>query len=382
MTRLSTRLSTSLVAAATFLLASPAAATPPTVTFTAPTTALEGDEFTIHVVVTDPDVGDTPTWSWDLDADGTFGDMPDGTDYTVAAGTSDGPVNLQVGVQATDGVESRTTYVMVGISNVAPTITSAPGTAAYIRSEYRYEVAATDPAGAADPLVYRLTSRPTGMDITDNVITWTPAADQRGRSFPVVLHVDDGDSGEDVQMWDIMVSANRAPDAPTPSSPIDRMRVPADEPVTLTVENGTDADGDALDYFFRLSRTSSFDTASVIGSGGVAEDTGETTSWTTSEPLEPGLWYWQAWVDDGMVESPRRFAQLVVGDGTLTETDAGPSGLTDGGLIPGVDAGTGGGGGGCSAGTTGSSRGLGGFGELMLAVAGLWLVSRRRGSRR
>jgi hypothetical protein len=373
-----TRLSAALVASATLLLlVSPVAAAPPTIAFTAPTTAVEGDEIVIRVAVTDPD-GDTPTWSWDLDADGTFGDLPDGTEHTVPAGTSDGPLNLRVGVQATDGVESRTTYLMVGITNVAPSITSAPGTTAYIRSEYRYEIAADDPGGAADPLTYRLTSRPMGMEITDNIITWTPSADQRGRSFPVIMRVDDGDTGEEAQMWDVMVSANRAPEAPTPASPIDRMRVAADEPVTLSVENGVDPDGDALDYFFRLSRTSSFDTASVIGSGGVAEDTGETTSWTTTEPLEPGLWYWQVWVDDGMTESPRRFAQLVVGDGTIVPTDAGSSGLTDGGRIPGVDAGTGGGGG-CSVGSTSPARrGLGAVGSLMLALAGMWLALRRR----
>lgn len=380
-----TRISPLLTSATLLLLASPAAAAPPTITFTAPTTALEGDEVVIGAVVTDPD-GDTPTWSWDLDADGTFGDMPGATEYVVAAGTSDGPFNLRVGIQATDGVESRTTYVMVGISNVAPAITSAPGTAAYIRTEYRYEVAAEDPAGAADPLVFRLTTRPNGMEITDNVITWTPSVEQRGRSFPVLVRVEDGDAGEDAQMWDIMVSANRAPEAPIPTAPIERMRVAADAPITLTVQNGVDPDGDTLDYFFRLSRTSSFDTAAVIGSGGVAEDVGETTSWTTAEPLEPGLWYWQAWVDDGMTESPRRFAQLVVGDGTIIERDAGSTGLTDGGLIPDVDAGPGDGGGGCSASPArrdeGTRRGPAGLGWLFLALAAMTLASRRRGDRR
>jgi MYXO-CTERM domain-containing protein len=327
------------------------------------------------VTVTDPDTGDTPTWTWDLDDDGTFGEAAGMASHTVAMGTTDGDGMIRVGVEATDGSETAQAYATVSVLNVEPSFTSSPGTTAFIRSEYRYEVAVSDPGGTNDPIEYRLTSRPMGMEIAANIITWTPVPEQRGRVFPVILRADDGDGAEIVQMWDITVTANQAPTTPVPVSPIERARVAADMPVTLVVENATDPDGDPIDYFFRLSRTSGFDTADIIGSGGVAPGSGETTEWTTDEPLDPGLWYWQVWVEDERESSMRTFAQFVVGDGGFPDIDAGGGGLTDGGTIPGVDAGTGGDDGGCAISATGSSQN---GAPWLLGLVGAVLALRRK----
>ena len=62
---------------------------------------------------------------------------------------------------------------------------------AAIRTEYRYEVIAEDPGGANDPLSYTLTSRPMGMTAVGNTLVWTPEAATRGRTFSVVLRVED-----------------------------------------------------------------------------------------------------------------------------------------------------------------------------------------------
>lgn len=346
-------------------------ALPPVIAFTSPTEINEGESVTIDVMVTDPE-GATPTWTWDIDFDGTFGELADATSYTVPATDTDGTTMLRIGVMATDGVESRTVYRNITVHNVEPTITSTPPLDAAVRREYVYDVVVEDPAGVNDPIRYLLTSRPPGMEITDNHITWTPLPEQRGRSFPVILRLDDGDGGEDSQTWEVRVAFNTPPTFATPTAPIDRTRVPAGAPVTLVAENASDDDGDPLTYFFQLSRVSSFQPPDLIGSGEVSEGADGTTAWTTAEPLDPGLWYWQVWVSDGVVETSPRFAQFVVGE-EVVEPDAGtpPADAT----IPGIDAGitppppSGG----CSVGATRSSHAA-----LALALVALALVLRRR----
>ncbi|AKF08208.1 putative Ig domain-containing protein [Sandaracinus amylolyticus] len=298
------------------LAASPsgASAAPPVIAFTSPTAIEEGREVTLEVTVTDPE-GAPVTWSWDTDGpDGVFGDHPNAASFTVPAAETDGPGNLRIGVRATDGTETTTVYRTITVANVAPEITSFPLTTGSVRHEYRYELRTSDPAGANDPITYALTARPPGMEVVDGVVTWTPTIDQRGRAFDVTVRAADGDGATDTQSWTIEIARNTAPSVPSLSSPIERARIAGDEPTTLTVQNATDPDGDPLVYFFRLSRESQFDPARVIGSGEVAEQEGETTSWTTSEPLDPGLWYWQAWVSDGIVETSPRFGSFIVGD--------------------------------------------------------------------
>ena len=345
------------------------------VQFDAPAVVDEGSDIPITVNVAGCETA-TPTWTWDTDDDGTFGELADMASYTVPAAMVDGPTNLRVGVQAIDGSLTTEAFAIVQVNNVDPNITSTPRSMAAIRAEYRYEVIAEDPGGANDPLSYTLTSRPMGMTAVGNTLVWTPEAATRGRTFSVVLRVEDDDGGEDVQMFEITVSENNLPPAPVPVSPIERENVPLDEAVTLTVENAVDLDGDPLDYFFRVSRRSDFMGDSVIGSGGVAEDTGDTTSWTTSEPLEPGLWYWEVWVDDTIGESPHRFAQFVVGEGTVPTTDSGVMPMNDGGTIPRPDSGVGGGGGGGCSVAQGAPRSLG-LGLLALGLAA-FLFQRRR----
>ena len=369
------RIAWSLLVSALLLAPGLARALPPVIAFTSPTTIEEGMAVTIDVVVTDPD-GDTPTWSWDTDFDMAFGEMPGATTYTVPASETDGPATLRIGVQATDGVETRTVYRSITVMNIAPRITSGPGTTAAVRREYRYEIAVDEPAGDNDPIEYLLTSRPMGMEITDNVVTWTPAAGQRGRSFDVILRVSDGDAGDDAQSWTIDVANNTEPTLPAPLAPTMLERVPVDQPVTLVAQNANDPDGDPLSYFFRLSRTSAFEPPDLIGSGEVAE--GETvTMWTTPEPLEPGVWYWQVWVSDGIVETAPRYSSLVVGtgeipDGGLPRDDAGVPRF-DGSTIPPV------GGGDRDSGCSASGAPASGLGWV-LGVALLGLCAWRRRS--
>jgi len=346
----------------------------PIARFTAPAEVDEGAAIMVDVSVEDLEMDPMVTWSWDTDDDGTFGELPDATSYTVPMGTTDGDGSIRIGVETSDGTNTRQVYRTIVVNNVAPVITSSPPTTGNVRREYSYTPVVEEPGGALDPLRYILISRPTGMTVdgATGTITWTPTTDQRARTFDVSLRIDDGDEGEDMQLWRIDIADNTPPEAPVPMSPIDDMRVPEGMPVTLVAENATDADGDTLVYFFRLSTSSRFDGPDVIGSGELDEDPSGTTSWTTAEGLDRGLYYWEVWVDDGITESFHRFARVVVGEVDITVEDAGTV-AGDGGVSPGVDAGGGGGGGGCSASAPAESPNH----LWLLALVGAVLVRRR-----
>jgi hypothetical protein len=308
----------------------------PLARFTSPDPVDEGMTFDIDLEVIDLE-GDTPTWTWDVNNDGTFGDMPDATTFSVPAGTTDGDGTYTVGVEMTDGTNTRVATHTVQVRNVDPTITSSPPLEAGVRREYSYMVTVDDPAGPLDPPEVRLITRPGGMEVSpEGLITWTPIVDFRGMTVPVAIRVLDGDGAMVEQRWDIVVAENTAPTNPVPLSPINRMRVPTGVAVTLEVMNGSDPDGDPLYVYFQIARTSSFSgpASSLTGSGAISEEPDGTTSWRTAGPLEPGLWYWRVWVGDGIVETSPTNASFVVGDEPV---DAGPP--DGGGLIPLPDAG-------------------------------------------
>ncbi len=99
---------------------------PPTVSAGGPYTVAEGGTVTLTATGSDPD-GDTLTYAWDLDGNGTF--ETSGQSPTFTAG--DGPATTTVTVRVTDpSGASATASAVVTTTNVAPTATfNAPGTA-------------------------------------------------------------------------------------------------------------------------------------------------------------------------------------------------------------------------------------------------------------
>ena len=302
----------------------------PFIRITGPANVAEGEEIVFEVEVEDPE-GDTATWSWDGDDDGTFAESTDATTYTIATGTTDGDGMLRVGVEASDGTESRSLYRTVTIYNVAPTITSPPSTPAlFIGSDYRYEVAVDDPAGDADPITYELLTAPEGMTVdVDGVVTWTPTSGQRGSTYAVELQVSDDEGDTDMQAWELSVSENRPPAAPAPAEPVERAHVDTPTP-TLSATNATDPDGDELTYHFQVDRVSSFTSPDLQQSPPLVE-MAEQTRWTVPVALEEGQWYWQVWVNDGLVDSPHMHGIFIVGE---APEDAGTGGWDGDGGIP------------------------------------------------
>ena len=141
------------------------------------------------------------SYEWDLDGNGSF--ETNGNNVTFTAG--DGGSTPTVTVRACRGAAfCHLDSPSLTVDNVAPTITSVAPTEAIVLSDYAYQAAATDPAGAADPLTWSLVSPPMGMTVTSNggLVEWTP---QIAGTYRITLQVSDGDGGIATQVWDLIV---------------------------------------------------------------------------------------------------------------------------------------------------------------------------------
>jgi hypothetical protein len=131
--------------------------------------------------------------------------------------------------------------ITVGLTAVAPVITSTPILAGKVGTAYRYDVNATDANG--DSLSYRLVAPiPAGMTINQatGLISWTPSANG---SFPVTVRVTDVGGLYAQQSFTVTVAANAAPVIDSRPSLTGKVGVPYNYTV-----HATDANGDAVTY--------------------------------------------------------------------------------------------------------------------------------------
>ncbi|UCG68634.1 MAG: tandem-95 repeat protein, partial [Thermoplasmata archaeon] len=217
----------------------------PTITSTAPTTAMEDTQYSYVVEVLDPD-NDILDFSLTTSPSGMTIDSATGLILWT-------PTNDQVGsnnviVQVLDGNGgSDTQSFPIDVTNVndAPMITSTPIITETEDELYVYDVDATD-VDLGDSLTYSLTEYPTGMIINSNtgLIQWTPINSQVGTN-PVTVVVSDESGSTDSQIFTITVSNTN--DAPTfTSTPI---AAGIEDMVYNYDVNATDMDiGDTLTY--------------------------------------------------------------------------------------------------------------------------------------
>ncbi len=161
----------------------------PTITSTAPTTALLGSTYVYNPTATDPDPGDVLTWSLIT--------APAGATINSASGQilfnapAAGAYSFTVEVMDALGAFQRQSFV-VNVSatqNQAPAFTSSAVTVAEPGQTYFYQAAATDPNG--DAVAFSLVSGPAGMQITANgALAWTVPANASGAQ-PVSIRAAD-----------------------------------------------------------------------------------------------------------------------------------------------------------------------------------------------
>lgn len=348
----------------------------PRVAFNSPFSANEGDPLMVTVHVTDPE-GDSVTWSWDLDGDGTYGDMLGAESVMIPEGTTDGPGDYVVHIEASDGVHTTHRARSIAIVNVAPRITSHPPSTVAIDQHVRYGLMVDDPGGAHDPPTFTLRAGPTTAIVTpDGVFDWSPTEAEitaPGTMRAVAVDVDDGDMGVVTQMWSMTVIDDHSPSDPT-------LLYPAMDAPILTagahfaIGNSSDLDGDPITYTFELDSANTFDSPDLQVSGPVADVMTGITTWSPSAAtLHYGRWYWRVSASDGQVTtSPVVSSFLFVPDPTMLP-DTGPVGDA------GADGGSGGAnmrGCGCSvAAPRAIPRSLGAF---FAAIALLVSLRRRR----
>ena len=359
----------------------------PRIRFTSPFSADEGAEIVIDVMVEDPE-GDTFTYSWDLDDDGTFGEMAGAASFTVAAGMTDGPAAFRVGVEAMDdGGNTSQRYRTIRVQNVDPMITSTPPLNTSVGVDLNYQLEVSDPAGMLDPPTYSLLQGPSRMAVTAaGVVQWTPTESDvtlPGETVAIEVQVDDGDEGLGSQRWELSVSPNHRPTPPVPTFPIDRVAI-LDTMPRFVVQNSEDEDLDPLTYTFQLDSVDTFDSPDMQEL--TVDEMPGFTSVRFPGPFElDTLFYWRVKASDGMVDSEWRATSFwVVRDPLLVDAgvDSGVVPTADGGLS-GSDAGTGGEGGGCAVSPTNVGSPSGGqrqntHGVWALLGLFMWVVARRR----
>lgn len=287
----------------------------PEVRWNADRVADEGEPLNIGVNITDPNESNPPTWSWDLDGDGVFGEEPGVDVIAIPAGTTDGPDAFSVTVQAkigegTDDEASSTRTFRVSIQNVAPTITSDPPLTAVLGAAYEYRITVEDPGGVNDECSFSVPEGPEGVTIEtlgpqEALLTWRPGNNDvtgPGESILFQLLVDDGDFGQATQTWELRVEDNRSPEAPIPVFPVSEIGLDDPQP-RLAVANAEDPDfDDNLVYFFEIDTVDTFEGVNLRRSGPVAELPGF-TFWIVEPELEVGKYFWRARASDGSLDS-------------------------------------------------------------------------------
>jgi hypothetical protein len=118
----------------------------PTANAGGPYTVAEGGSVTLSGGGTDPDAGDTLSYAWDLDGDGTF--ETTGQNPTFSAAGLDGPGSYTVTLRVTDqgGLHDDSTAT-INITNVAPT-PAISGTDGTLGKGVTLQLTATDPSTA------------------------------------------------------------------------------------------------------------------------------------------------------------------------------------------------------------------------------------------
>jgi RHS repeat-associated protein len=185
---------------------------PPVFTSTPVVDANVATLYTYQATASDPDGGETLTFSV---VSGPQGLHVDGSSGLVTWMPSVGQLGTDsVTLQVDDGrggaaTQAYTIAVAQQPGNQPPLITSSPQTTVLAGQTYRYAVHALDADN--DPLTYSLTAGPSGMTIdgASGQVTWPSIASQDAGPHNVGVQVADGRGGVDTQNYVLTVSTGQ-----------------------------------------------------------------------------------------------------------------------------------------------------------------------------
>ena len=278
---------------------------PPTVTNLGTQTHTEGDSVSLQIQASDPDAGDTLTYS----ATG----LPNGLTINSSTGLISGTVTTEqtVTVNATvddgNGGSDSTSFSWIVNpvqTNSDPVITSPGAQNNTVNDSVSLQINASDADG--DTLTFSATSLPNGINISSSgLISGTVTTEQ---TVSTTVSVDDGNGGTDsvTFTWNISSpSQNTAPEITDPGDQTNQIH----DVISLQLI-ATDADGDSLSYIstnlpFGLSLSSDglisgtllieqTITVSVAANDGQTTSTYKSFIWTitdsgSSTPINPVL---------------------------------------------------------------------------------------------
>ncbi|WP_143074145.1 hypothetical protein [Roseateles sp. YR242] len=124
----------------------------------------------------------------------------------------------------------------------------------------------------------------------------------------------------------VMNTGNSAPSAPVIVSPVAGSISPNSTTV-LSVQSGTDADGDLITYIFEIDRVATFDSGDKLSSGAVIRSGGAVTTWAATGLVEDTRYYWRVKAQDGRAETAwevSSFLMSTVNDAPPTPTVRNP----------------------------------------------------------
>ncbi|HVV88382.1 MAG TPA: PKD domain-containing protein [Kofleriaceae bacterium] len=326
-----------------------------TITNVAPTTNAgpdktvdEGTPLPMAMTFTDPGTADTWTFAWN------FGDTTTSNAQNVNHTWADnGVYNVTARVTDDDGGTSQDVAV-VTVNNVAPTITSTPGTAAQEAQQYAYTLTWTDP-GTADTFTCTAPIKPAGSQLVGCQLVWTPDFSQAiGAAAPIRLCVADDDGGQACQDYTVTVTfldsdgdglpdsweisnfgdttsqdqfgdpdadgmnnlqeftnvtdplTYDGPDAPVPATPVCGGEIASLQTI-LTATNAVDPQGTPLAYQFQLFSDPGLTilVAETANPAGLIAEGAGTTSWAVPvNLLENTRYYWRVRAKDQFTFGP------------------------------------------------------------------------------
>ncbi len=162
--------------------------------------------------------------------------------------------DLELKFSNPSGVQFDFELVVLGALNRAPQFVSEPITQVSLNSpsDYQYTLEAVDPDAAGNPsetLVYTLVHGPAGLELNDNVITWstTEIAAAGVGAYNVLVRATDPHGAYAIDTWTINVV--NVPNRPPRFTSIPVVDAYVGETYTYTL-SATDDDGDTL-YFER-----------------------------------------------------------------------------------------------------------------------------------
>lgn len=191
----------------------PPEGSPPSITSTAPATAVEGEPYTYDVEADDPDVGDALTFSIETGPASASIDPDSGLLEWTPDFDDRGDVDFIVRVTDSTGLFDEQPFtVTVEDVNLPPMITSTPPATAVPGQTFTYPAEATDP-DAGDTIAWSLESEPptAAVDPTTGVVTWTPSAADAGTMVDFTLRATDLGGLFDEQVFSVAVGVAFTP---------------------------------------------------------------------------------------------------------------------------------------------------------------------------